>query len=160
MTKIRISWRWYLTQMLDLHHPILFCELCWRFVSFKSSFSLFNDVLCEILFITNFLCFGISNAWFALVEELPNSWNDAPDINSLRSIDRSFVFPGIYFFLGSLYIFSLLTCISYFSMTEMLHLLHGTWILFLIQVNKFISWHACQRISRIPKLLLHLKLLQ
>ncbi|XP_059446287.1 uncharacterized protein LOC132177835 [Corylus avellana] len=27
-------------------------------------------------------------------KELPNSWNDAPDINSLRSIDRSFVFPG------------------------------------------------------------------
>jgi hypothetical protein len=119
--------------MLDLHLPIfifilllLFCELCWRLVSFKSSYSLFYDVLYEILFIISFLCFGISNALFALVEELPDNWNDALDIHSLRSMDRSFVFPGIFFFLDSLYFFSLLTCISSFSLTEMLHLLHGT----------------------------------
>lgn len=105
MTKMRISWCWFLTQMLDLHHPILLCALCWRLVSFKSSFSFFYDVLYEILFIINFLCFGISNAGFTLVEELPDNWNDAPDIHSLRSMDRSFVFPGIYFSLDSLYFF-------------------------------------------------------
>ncbi|KAK4598395.1 hypothetical protein RGQ29_015744 [Quercus rubra] len=27
-------------------------------------------------------------------KELPDSWSDAPDIHSLRSMDRSFVFPG------------------------------------------------------------------
>lgn len=27
-------------------------------------------------------------------KELPDSWNDAPDIHSLRTMDRSFVFPG------------------------------------------------------------------
>ncbi|KAI3433073.1 uncharacterized protein J3R85_007267 [Psidium guajava] len=26
--------------------------------------------------------------------KLPENWNDAPDVNSLRSLDRSFVFPG------------------------------------------------------------------
>lgn len=47
--------------------------------------------------IINIFCFGISNAWFVFVEELPDSWSDAPDIHSLRSMDRSFVFPGILF---------------------------------------------------------------
>ncbi|XP_061990855.1 uncharacterized protein LOC133709209 isoform X1 [Rosa rugosa] len=33
--------------------------------------------------------------WIAIpYKELPDNWNDAPDIQSLRSMDRSFVFPG------------------------------------------------------------------
>ncbi|VVA27727.1 PREDICTED: ZEAMMB73_Zm00001d001834 [Prunus dulcis] len=33
--------------------------------------------------------------WIAIpYKELPDNWNDAPDIHSLRSLDRSFVFPG------------------------------------------------------------------
>lgn len=40
---------------------------------------------------------AIPNANYALAEKLPDNWNDAADINSLRSLDRSFVFPGICF---------------------------------------------------------------
>ncbi|XP_040372057.1 uncharacterized protein LOC112181461 isoform X1 [Rosa chinensis] len=33
--------------------------------------------------------------WIAIpYKELPDNWNDAPDIQSLHSMDRSFVFPG------------------------------------------------------------------
>ncbi|XP_048427851.1 uncharacterized protein LOC125471475 [Pyrus x bretschneideri] len=33
--------------------------------------------------------------WIAIpYKELPDNWNDAPDIQSLRPLDRSFVFPG------------------------------------------------------------------
>ncbi|KAM0965036.1 hypothetical protein ACFX2C_021001 [Malus domestica] len=33
--------------------------------------------------------------WISIpYKELPDNWNDAPDIQSLRSLDRSFVFPG------------------------------------------------------------------
>lgn len=32
-----------------------------------------------------------------LVEKLPDNWQDAADINSLRALDRPFVFPGNFF---------------------------------------------------------------
>ncbi|XVF86005.1 hypothetical protein PTKIN_Ptkin17bG0166000 [Pterospermum kingtungense] len=36
----------------------------------------------------------MSNLDMPFVEDLPDDWNHAPDIRSLRSLDRSFVFPG------------------------------------------------------------------
>lgn len=35
---------------------------------------------------------------FILTEELPDNWADAADIQQLRSLDRSFIFPGSYFY--------------------------------------------------------------
>lgn len=52
----------------------------------------------------------ISKARFIVLEELPDNWNDAPDIQSLRSMDRSFVFPGSFFL--NLISLSFLTYIS------------------------------------------------
>ena len=43
--------------------------------------------VCRILF-------SVPNTLYDLVEELPENWNDAQDIKSLRALDRSFVFPG------------------------------------------------------------------
>lgn len=37
---------------------------------------------------------SMHNANYALAEKLPGNWNDVADINSLRSLDRPFVFPG------------------------------------------------------------------
>jgi hypothetical protein len=49
-----------------------------------------------------------------LAGELPDDWKNAPDIHSLRSLDRSFVFPGTIHFLNLL-ILSILTCAGFYS---------------------------------------------
>lgn len=55
--------------------------------------------------------------YFFTPEEVPENWTEASDILSLRSVDRSFVFPGILFFFACViffcdkFLYPLLTCI-------------------------------------------------
>ncbi|KAF6156227.1 hypothetical protein GIB67_030230 [Kingdonia uniflora] len=49
----------------------------------------------EVPIVENHLDVAEDEGWITIpYKELPASWNDAPDIASFRSLDRSFVFPG------------------------------------------------------------------
>lgn len=79
---------------------------------------------------------------------------DAPNILSFGSLDRSFVFPG-----------QSDQLISFFSSVDMNEGVLGVLVFkilnkYSVQVNKFIFWHVCPRISMIQNSSLHLKLLR